>query len=105
MKVATRFVNPKREPIDAKKSKTLAFTNMIYFLDDLCENIDATLDTLKRGEQAQPKVMIKSNNYGSLEQQDQLTKGDDGLKPQNFFTEKVDNSEVFFKTYIASFCA
>ena len=70
MKVATRFVNPKREPIDAKKTKTVAFANMIYFLDDLCENIDATLDTMKRGEQVQPKVIMKSSNYGSLEQQD-----------------------------------
>lgn len=60
MRILTRFANPKREPISSKKKAVVPFVKMIYFLEDLCENIDVTIDAIRSKDQNNPQVIMKT---------------------------------------------
>ena len=102
MEVITQYVNPKKGTSMKSLNNTVVFTRMIEYLDDLCENVDLSLDRM-RGSQAQNEVVLK--NRGLLGDSPGAMKyrlgGDGGSsKPQNFFSTKVNNSEVNFRRKI-----
>jgi len=98
MTALTAYINGKRDKISKDSTDTVSFPKMTYFLDDLYENIDATLDSWKMGNgNTSEMVIIKKSNARGIASQDQLTIHDDSLKPQNYFSSRVDNSDVIFR--------
>lgn len=90
MEIMTNYVNPKRRKIEKSTNGTLIFTKMIDFLDDLCENIDVNMDKMKGIGNIGENLRVVNRN--DLSRQDQMK--EKSRKPQNYFSEKIDNSHV-----------
>lgn len=101
MQMMTGYIDQKLGKIEENSNGKIVFTQLIDYLDGVCENIDTCLDKIKGSGQEQNAIVpleIKNGYTEDISQQDQLTKLDDTLKPQLSFNPKPDNSEVLLSS-------